>query len=290
VVRALHAAGAEVVQVTRAGGTSPPETARVTSVAVDLARPEVARELLRRFRPAITFNLAGHGVDPAERDAGEAEAINIALPQALAAEAVASQDGAWPGQQLVHAGSALEYGTATGNLHESTTEAPDTLYGTTKLEGTRAVTAAMRDHGLRAVVTRLFTVYGPGEHSTRLLPTLLRARTHDHPIPLTAGTQRRDFTHVGDVVEAMLRLGTLAAPAVGIVNVATGELTSVRDFALRAAGVLGIAPARLEFGALPTRREEMAHDPVAVARLVTLVGWRPSTTIEAGVANTLAAG
>jgi len=50
-----------------------------------------------------------------------------------------------------------------------------------------------------------------------------------------------------------------------------------------AAGELGIAPARLAFGALPTRPEEMAHDPVSTARLAHVTGWRPATTIAAGV-------
>jgi nucleoside-diphosphate-sugar epimerase len=138
-------------------------------------------------------------------------------------------------------------------------------------------------------VARLFTVYGPREHPGRLLPTLLRAARGDGPILLTAGAQRRDFTWVGDVVEGMLRLGVTREREPSVVNLATGELTSVREFVERAARVLGIAPERLHFGAQPTRAEEMVHDAVAIERLVARTAWRPATTIEAGVGLTASA-
>src|SRR5690348_13286550 len=37
-------------------------------VETDLGRPGAARALIEQARPAIVFNLAGYGVDPAERD------------------------------------------------------------------------------------------------------------------------------------------------------------------------------------------------------------------------------
>jgi nucleoside-diphosphate-sugar epimerase len=144
--------------------------------------------------------------------------------------------------------------------------------------------------GVHATVARLFTVYGPGEHRGRLLPSLLEAATGDGPVPLTAGTQQRDFTWVGDVVEGLLRLGALGGEPPGLVNLATGRLVTVREFVERAAAVLRIAPERLRFGALPTRPEEMAHDDVSVARLERLTGWRPATSIEEGVRRTALAG
>src|SRR5204862_369683 len=45
-------------------------------------------------------------------------------------------DRTWPGQQVVRAGTALEYGTATGDLVETVKGAPTTVYGITKREGT----------------------------------------------------------------------------------------------------------------------------------------------------------
>ena len=281
VAATLAAAGAEVVTTSRgAGGT----------VQVDLSEPGTGAAVIAAHRPAIVFNLAGYGVDPAERAVAAAERINTELPAELAQAMATVPDPAWPGQHVVHAGTALEYGTAAGDLREDTPCRPTTLYGTTKEAGTRRLLAAAAGHGVRATVARLFTVYGPGEHAGRLLPTLRGAAGSAAAIPLTAGTQRRDFTWVGDVVEGMLRLGALPHRDVGIVNVATGRLITVREFVERSAAVLGIAPTRLAFGALPTRPEEMQHDDVRIARLEELTGWRPSTAIAEGVRRTAEAG
>lgn len=257
-------------------------------VSADLADPADVAARVHAARPDVVFNLAGYGVNPAERARTTARDINSHLPAVLALAMADVPVGAWPGRRLVHVGSALEYGAASGDLVESTPEQPTTVYGTTKLMGTRAVIQACRQHGLPGIVTRLFTVYGPGEVEGRLLPTLLRARQHNEPIPLTNGLQRRDFTFVADVADGLLRVGALAGELPPLVNIATGTLTTVRAFTEEAARVLGVGAHRLQFGALPTRPEEMRHEPVTIERLRALTGWQPRTDIPTGIARSAA--
>ena len=256
--------------------------ARCEVRALDLARPGEAARLLADLRPAIVFNLAGYGVDPSERAQSLAARLNTELVGELA-ESVQASDG-WLGQVLVHAGSALEFGEQGGDFADAWTCHPTTLYGRTKLAGSEALRDVSRRRGLRALTARLFTVYGPGEHPGRLLPTLLRARATSDPIPLTAGLQRRDFTYVGDVADGLLRLGALhgTIPERAL-NLATGQLTSVREFVATTAEELGLARERLQFGALPTRVEEMSHAPVSIRALEAELGWKPSTTIRQGL-------
>jgi nucleoside-diphosphate-sugar epimerase len=283
VALALEAAGAEVLRAVRG-----PSEAKGAVVA-DLARQGSAAELLAATRPAITFNLAGYGVDPLERDEASARRLNDELVEELCYAVADNARGDWLGQGLVHAGSALEFGPVRGDLSDPWHCRPTTDYGRTKLRGSEHVVAAVQRNEIRGLSARLFTVYGPGERPGRLLPTLIAARAGSGPIELTAGLQQRDFTYVDDVAEGLLRLGLHPEPlAEGALNLATGRLESVREFALRAAGELGIPAERLKFGALPTRPEEMAHDPVFVRRLFELVGWTPGTSIEEGVRQTAA--
>lgn len=256
-------------------------------LAADLTEAGSVAKLVTECSPTVIFNLAGYGVDPTERDAATAARVNAELPPVLARAMHDNGDRGWKGQQVVHAGSALEYGTATGDLAETTPATPTTLYGQTKLEGTQQLEETARELGLRAVTARLFMVYGPGEHTGRLLPTLMESRYHPHPIPLTAGTQLRDFTYIADVVEGILRLGLLETGDLGAVNVATGILTPVRQFVETAADVMGIDSARLEFGAVPTRFEEQRHHPVNIAKLRALTGWAPSIAIREGITRSL---
>lgn len=256
--------------------------------AWDALEPATVAEVVRGFRPHVTFDLVGYGIDPAERDPALADAVNHRFARTLCEEVARWRDENWPGCALVRAGSALEYGAAAGDLRESTPARPTTLYGRTKLAGTSAAGARAEALALPAVTARLFTVYGPGERPGRLLPSLLRAARDGRPLALTDGLQRRDFTYVEDVAEGLLRIAAaVGAPAGEIVNLATGALTTVREFAGRAARVLGLDPSLLRFGALPTRPEEMAHDPPSLERLERRVGWRPATSIEEGVRRTV---
>lgn len=256
-------------------------------LSADLADPGAAAGLLERTAPQIVFNLAGYGVDPAQRDPGTAEAINARLVEGLGRALLQSESADWPGCRLVHCGSALEYGDCDGDLVEETEPRPTTLYGRTKLAGTRALEALGREEGLASVTARLFSVYGPGESEHRLLPALARARREGRPIELTEGRQERDFVYVEDVAEGLLRLG-LARPAPGeVVNLATGRLTSVRRFVETAARILGIEAVDLRFGALPTRGEEMYHRPVSTERLLRRTGWTPPTDVEQGIRRTV---
>jgi len=258
----------------------------------DLARPGIATALVEEVRPALVFNLAGYGVDRGERDEALALRINAELPEEIAAAMLRARDLNWGRQAMVHAGSALEYGRLRGNLSEEGRAAPTTLYGTTKLRGTLAVVQGAQARGMRAIAARLFTIYGPGEHAGRLLPSLLAAAQHEDELALSEGLQRRDFTYIADAAEGLVRLALVPAdeaPEARIVNLATGTLASVREFALFAARVLAIPPARLRFGALPTRPEEMDHGDVSVERLRALTGgWTPQTTIVEGVERSLA--
>jgi len=270
----------------RAPAGAPPEIR-----AVDLARPGAAEELVAEVRPAIVFNLVGYGVDPCERDEARYERLNHGLVHELVYAIRDARDrgeDAWTGQHLIHAGSALEFGGVSGDLSDPWHCRPTTSYGRTKLRGSEEVVGAVQRNDLRGVSVRLFTVFGPGEHAGRLLPALLAARRADGDLELTAGTQLRDFTYVEDAARGLLRLGAMEhVVAESALNLATGKLTPVREFAETAGHLLGIAPERLKFGALETRPEEMSHDPVSTARLAELTGWVPDTSIADGVRRTL---
>ncbi len=246
-----------------------------TAVELDLLDSTGLHKLFSEIKPSVVFNLAGYGVDPNERDERLAEELNVELPRRIC-ESLGNA-------LLVHAGTALEYGTASGNLLEETEPQPTTWYGQTKLAGTKTIL----ESPVLSIVARLFTVYGPGEHAGRLLPSLIEAAQNKTAIDLTAGTQKRDFTYVEDVAEGFIRLADLRPERNTLVNLATGKLHSVREFIETAARVLHIPQEHLHFGKLPVRGTEMAHEDVSTERLRKLIQWTPSTSIEVGIRKTM---
>ncbi len=254
---------------------------------VDVRDRGAVRKLFQKIRPSITFNLAGYGVHPSERDEKTAYQINAHLVKTLCEAVAETRDPDWRGQDIVHVSSVLEYGAIGGNLSEDSVPDPTTLYGRSKLAGTYALARRCEACGIKGLTARLFTVYGPGENPGRLLPLLLETATTGKLLRLTAGKQKRDFTYVEDVAEGLLRLGQVTAKPGEVVNLGTGRLTSVRSFAETAARILHIPNDRLDFGAIPMRDEEMKHSEATLERLRRLIAWVPPTAIEGGIHRTL---
>ena len=290
VARAMSQAGAQVWLAARDRRAAERVAADYditgTIAEIDVTRSGDLAALLHDARPDVTCNLAGYGVDRREVDPQLAAAINLDLAAQLLDLVPACADPRWPGLSLLHAGSALEYGVVEGDLAEDGPTCPTTMYGQTKLAATGLIEAAVTAGRIRAVTARLFTVYGPGEHDGRLLPSIASARTTTGDVAMTSGTQRRDFTHVADVAEGFVRCAVGSSPGWATVNLATGRLHTVREFVEEAADALGIARSRFSFGAVPHRTDDMAHLPVSVARVRQWLSWTPATTIAQGVAAT----
>jgi nucleoside-diphosphate-sugar epimerase len=288
----LHAAGAKLILPVRdrvAAATVLSDCGFDGEVStLDLADEAAVRSFFSDARPTVTFNLAGYGVDRGETDEEAAFQINTRLVQVIAEAIAASPYDGWRGQRLIHAGTAMEYGAVAGDLVEDGPTMPTTLYGRSKLAGTEALAHVCKESGLRGLTARLFAVYGPGESESRLLPSLRRAAVDGSSIELTAGLHKRDFVYIGDVGEGLLRLGTASVKPGEIVNLASGRLTSIREFAETAADRLGIDRSKLLFGALPTRAEEMRHHAVSNRRLLDSTGWQPTTTVREGIERSIA--
>jgi len=275
---------ADAGQVLRAMGADP------AVCRGELTDHASTRRTVTQIAPAIVFNLAGYGVDPDERQESKeslALALNAELPAVLAESLVPVPAGDWTGRRLVHVGSVFEYGQIGGHLEEDAPPAPTGLYGTSKLAGTRRLGLSCDRTGLAALTARIAQIYGPGEHYGRLLPDLLKARGGTGSVSLTVGTQQKDFTHVGDVAEGLLRLGASQGPPGEVVNLATGRLTTVRDFVLTAAHLLRLDRTRLKFEK-PLPDNELEHEEIAIDRLRRLTGWTPPTTVREGILRTLA--
>jgi len=289
VARGLSAAGAAVWVAGRDGAALDAVCARYeiagTRCLADFSQAGEFARVWREARPAVVFNLAGYGIDREENDDALALALNTRLVEEILETLAGEAPAAWPGLRLVHAGSAFEYGAVEGMVNEDSPAAPVAIYGRSKLAATAKVIAAVQS-GTRAATARLFTVYGPGEHANRLLPSLLRAARTGEELPMTGGKQQRDFTYVEEVAEGLLRLGLQRAPA-GVVNLATGRLTSIREFAETAASLLGLREGQLQLGALPYRGDETQQGATDVTRLKKMLYWKPAMTVREGIQKTI---
>jgi nucleoside-diphosphate-sugar epimerase len=164
-------------------------------------------------------------------------------------------------------------------LRETMTPNPLSPYALQKLTAEEYVRMFHRLYGLGALSLRYFSVYGPrmdleGAYAT-VIGAFLRARREGRPLEIRGdGGQRRDFTHVRDVVRANLAAMDCALEDGSAINVGRGEALSVNRIAELIGGPrLNVAP-----------RPGEPRDTLAdLARSRAIFGWSPEIATEDGV-------
>jgi nucleoside-diphosphate-sugar epimerase len=280
-VAALAAAGHDVSVMTTGERALP---ASFRALRLDRWHPSCVLEAEPTPRYDWIFNAAAYGVDPSQTDATAAHLANAELP--LAFVDLARRAGA---RALVHVGSCFEYAEPAERrpLLESDPLETVKTYAVSKVAGSLAVVEAARLSGVNAIVARLFGVYGAGERPWRLLPSIHDRLVRGQPVPLSEGSQVRDYLHIDDAAAGLMALAasiSKAPRAPSIVNLCSGAGVTVRRFAETLAGALGAPRELLQFGAIPMRARETAYLVGDVGYLNSLMPWRPAYTLESGLA------
>jgi len=162
-------------------------------------------------------------------------------------------------------------------------------YGVSKVAAERYLECWSGLTGVPALTLRLANIYGPrqnplGEAGVVSIFThhLLRG---EGCVVNGDGGQTRDYVFVGDVAGAVAR-GLEQSDARGAVNIGTGIETSVNELYARLARTVGISRDATRAPARPGEQHRSVLDP---ARAKTLLGWTPSTSLDAGLERTVAA-
>ena len=189
------------------------------------------------------------------------------------------------GQRFVATGTCAEYDWSNELCSEASTPCkPATVYGAAKYSTHLLLEAWARHTGLSSAWGRIFMLYGPGEYSFRLAPSVINSLLRGEPALCTHGKQVRDFMYVEDVAAGFISL--LESDVRGVVNIASGEGVPVKALVYNIADQLGRRDL-VKLGAIPTRVNEPATLIADVGRLRDEVGFRPSYNLENGISLTI---
>ncbi len=194
--------------------------------------------------------------------------------------------------RFVFSSSSSVYGnTPTLPKQEDMTPMPLSPYAVQKLTGEHYCRVFYRLYGLQTVCLRYFNVFGPRQDPqsqySAVIPLFIHALRRDEaPTIHGDGEQTRDFTYVGDVVNA--NLCACVAPddaAGGVFNVAYRDRTSINDLYHTLARLLDkrIVPHHVD--PRPGDVRDSQGDPT---RAHTLLKWHARTTVEEGLRRTVA--
>jgi protein O-GlcNAc transferase len=191
---------------------------------------------------------------------------------------VAAEHGA---SRMLMAGTCAEYDWSSlpaRPWREDDACGPASLYGVAKDSLHRLLAVFAAQAGIGLVWARLFHLYGPHESASRLVPGLLAAAHEGRRAETGPGDAVRDFMNVADAGRALAHL--LAKQIVGVVNVASGQPTTIAAIAGLVARLAG-RPDLLDAGTRPS-----TEPPAMLANTARLrgTGFVPSVSIEEGLA------
>lgn len=189
---------------------------------IDLSRPEMAADVVRRLKPNVIINAAAHtAVDKAESEEALAYQINAASPAAMAEEARKL------GALFVHYSTDYVFnGRASGPYTEGAAVAPVSAYGRSKEAGE----ALVRQTGARHLILRTAWVYGT--RGKNFMLTMLRlAKERDRLRVVGDQVGSPTWSRLIAETTAALVVKTLDEPVADTLNLTSGGQTSWHGFA-----------------------------------------------------------
>lgn len=181
---------------------------------------------------------------------------------------------------------------ATGQFTETTAYDPRSPYSASKAASDHLVRAWGETYGLPVVLTNCSNNYGPYHFPEKLIPVVILNALAGKPIPVYgAGENIRDWLYVEDHADALLTVlqrgqigrsynigGENEARNIDIVRMICALLDRARPAAAPHDRLITFVTDR------PGHDLRYAIDP---ARIRDELGWRPSVTLEQGLARTV---
>lgn len=161
---------------------------------------------------------------------------------------------------------------------------PRSPYGATK-RMCEDLADIYRGLGLSVTALRYFTVYGPRQRPDMAMRRLCEATIGGPAFTLNGdGLQSRDFTYVADAVDATVRAGmVLDVPLV--LNVGGGEEATMLEVI---STIEQLAGHLLDIQRTGDGKGDVRRTAADTRAARHALGWKPSTSLETGLANQLA--
>ena len=187
-------------------------------------------------------------------------------------------------KRVIYSMTSSIYGSHQPPHTEDMSPQPLSPYAVSKLAGEQLCKVYSELYGLETASLRYFNVYGPRESDfgqyTTVVKKFLQQQAAGEPLTIVGdGEQRRDFTHVYDIVEANTAAMDYRGELKGeIFNIGAGHSYSINEIANLISIDRQHLPARLG-----EARETLADN----SKAKEILGWTPKLNLEDYIAESL---
>jgi nucleoside-diphosphate-sugar epimerase len=248
----------------------------------DVADREAVGRCIAAAKPDWVFHLSAYGAYSSQTSFEQMITTNVVGCANLLDACVEAGVEAF-----VQTGSSSEYGVHAQAAREDVRIEPNSHYAISKAAATHYCQFTARKLDFQASTARLYSIYGPYEEPTRLIPTLLIRGLRGELPPLVSPHTARDFVYVDDAVEALIRIASAEQILPGAVyNISSGVQTAMFEIVGQAKEILDVALEPV-WGGMPSRSWDTTvwvGDPAAIRRDL---GWTAVTCLYDGLQRTV---
>lgn len=249
---------------------------------IDFCDIEGLSSLISNIKPDWVFHLAAHGAYSSQTNIQRIIRSNIIGTINLVEACL--QIGF---EAFVNTGSSSEYGFKNHAASEMEWIDPNSFYAVTKASASLYCRYIAQKHSVHISTLRLYSVYGPYEEPTRLIPTLILYGLKNEFPKLVNPDIARDYIFVEDVIDAFILAASLPSLEYGsIYNVGTGTQTSLKE-------VVGVVKQSMhitnlpEWGSMPNREWDTNVWVANIDKIQNDLGWQSQNIFEKGLELTL---
>lgn len=201
-------------------------------------------------------------------------------------------------KRFLFSGSQAEYGICADTMGETRECHPVSEYGKAKIAFGRNATEKVRQWNqagvcrMEYVHTRIFSVYGPGDHPWSLVNTCVDHFLQGEEMEFGACTQLWNFLYIEDLVKGLCALAFCeravgAGPdpeESGIYNLA-GEVDATKPLREYVEEIREICGGKgvCHYGKLPPNAEGQANLIPDIQKVKEKTGWRPEVGFKDGI-------
>ena len=251
---------------------------------IDLTDLAATRNMVGKIGPATLFDCIAYGAYSFETDHDLIYRTNfMALVQLVELLAQTSFVA------LIHAGSSSEYGLKSAGPLEHESLQPNSHYAVSKAAASDYIAFAGKVRRLPVANLRLYSVYGPYEDVSRLIPNLVAKGMRGEFPPFVDPATSRDFVYVDDVCAAFIMAAAKLTPDLygESFNIGTGRKTTIAELAEVAREVFAIKGVPV-FGDMAGRAWDLPDWYAAPGKAENLLGWTAQTDLADGLDRTAA--
>ncbi len=185
-------------------------------------------------------------------------------------------------------GSSVEYGKSQSPHKESTKSYPGLLksvYGKAKLLSSVYLINLYKTKKFPSTILRLYLAYGPRQDFNRLLPITIKGCMENKKFPSSEGIQFKDFIHVYDVVDAILKSLVNKKARGQIINIGSGKPKKIKNVIKYVQKISG--GGYPQFGEIKLRKDEILKTYPNISKAKKIINWEPKISFEKGIKSTI---